>query len=37
MDDDLNFIVSNWKNDNLNGNSLIINRSKNYLYGKWSQ
>ena len=37
MDDQLNFVLSNWKNDKLNGKSFLINRSKNYIYGKWSQ
>jgi hypothetical protein len=36
MDDELNLIVSNWKNNTLNGKTALINRFGNYIYGRWN-
>ena len=37
MDDDLNFLVSNWSKNRLTGKTALINRFGNYLYGKWDE
>lgn len=36
VDDEMNFLYSNWKNNQLNGRTVLINRFGNYIYGKWS-